>query len=324
MKSITRAAAVLMAALLTVALGACSSATNSPGDTTAGTDAPKYALILKTLSSEFWQNMKTGAEEQAKKQGITLDVFAANSEDDVEGQVTLLQNAIGKGYKAIGVAPISAVNMNNAVAQATKAGVYIVNVDEKFDMENLKSLGGAAQAFVTTNNVEVGKMAGDFIVKTLGEGSFDVAVIEGKAGNASGADRAKGATGSFTEAGYKIVASQPADWDGTKAFDLAQSYISKFGDLKAIYAANDTMAMGAQKAVEASGKKIMVVGTDGNTDAVESVQAGKLAATVKQDSAAVGAKSVDLLIDLVKQGAKIDVAAEPTVSFVPAILITKE
>ncbi|HRA75116.1 MAG TPA: D-allose transporter substrate-binding protein, partial [Propionicimonas sp.] len=309
MKPITRAVAMTLAALTTVALAACSTGTTSTGGA-AATDAPKYALILKTLSSEFWQNMKTGAEEEAKKQGVTLDVFAANSEDDVEGQVTLLQNAIGKGYKAIGVAPISAVNMNNAVAQATKAGVFIVNVDEKFDMENLKSLGGTAQSFVTTNNVEVGKMAGDFIVKTLGAGPADVAVIEGKAGNASGADRATGASGSFKEAGYTIVASQPADWDGTKAFDLAQSYISKFADLKAIYCANDTMAMGAQKAVEASGKKIMVVGTDGNTDAIESVKAGKLAATVKQDSAAVGAKSVTLLIDLVKAGAKIDPAAE--------------
>ena len=64
--------------------------------------------------------------------------------------------------------------------------------------------------------------------------------------------------------------------------------------------------------------------TDGNTDAIESVKAGKLAATVKQDSAAVGAKSVTLLIDLVKAGAKIDPAAEPTTSYVPAILITKE
>jgi D-allose transport system substrate-binding protein len=118
MKPITRAVAMTMAALTTVVLAACSSGTTSTtGGAAAG--APKYALILKTLSSEFWQNMKTGAEEEAKKQGVTLDVFAANSEDDVEGQVTLLQNAIGKGYKAIGVAPISAVNMNNAVAQAS-------------------------------------------------------------------------------------------------------------------------------------------------------------------------------------------------------------
>lgn len=324
MKPISRAVAMTAAALTTIALAACSGPTTASTGAPADSGAPKYALVLKTLSSEFWQNMKTGAEAEAKKQGITLDVYAANSEDDVEGQVSLLQNAVGKGYKAIGVAPISAVNMNNAVAQATKAGVYIVNVDEKFDMENLKGLGGTAQAFVTTNNVEVGKMAGDYSVKTLGTGAQDVAVIEGKAGNSSGADRATGATASFTTAGYNVVASQPADWDGTKAFDLAQSYISKFANLKAIYCANDTMAMGAQKAVEQSGKKIMVVGTDGNSDAIDSVKAGKLGATVKQDSAAVGAKAVDLMMDVVKTAPKIDVNAEPSVNFVAAILVTKD
>lgn len=319
---ISNIARVAVAGLAVAVLSACGTGTTT-ASSSGSTSTSKYALVLKTIASEFWQNMKSGAEAEAKKLGITLDVYAANSEDDVEGQVTLLQNAIGKGYKAIGVAPISAVNMNNAVAQATKAGIYIVNVDEKFDMANLKGLGGTAQAFVTTNNVEVGKLAGDYIVKTLGAGANDVAIIEGKAGNSSGADRKTGAASSFTTAKYNVVASQPADWDATKAFDLAQSYLGKFPNLKAIYCANDTMAMGAQKAVEQSGKQVLVVGTDGNSDAVDSVKAGKLGATVKQDSSAVGAKAVDLLVDLATKKAAIDVNADPSVSYVPAILITK-
>ncbi len=320
-----KALAALLAMCL--ALVGCS---NNTTPATGGSAAPggssdvKVAIILKTLTSEFWQNMKAGAEAEAEKLGIQLDVYASNSEDDVEGQVALLENALGQGYTAIGVAPISNVNMNNVIARATKDGVYIVNIDEPIDMANLKALGGTAQAFVTTDNVEVGGLAGQYIVDQLKSGG-QVAIIEGKAGVASGEARKEGATKAFEAAsGVEIVESLPADWDRTKAFDVANNYINKYPDLKGIYCANDTMAMGAQEAVERSGKAILVVGTDGNSDAIESVKAGKLAATVKQDSAAVGAKSVELLNKLATDKPTIDVNAEPEQVRVPAVLITKD
>lgn len=327
MKRFLRSATVLGTVLAVAVLGACSGGGDATDDETTaapvgGGGEVKIAIVLKTLTSEFWQSMKTGAEEKADELGIQLDVYAANSEDDVEGQVALVENAISQGYDAIGVAPISNVNLNNVVAQATAAGIYVVNVDEAIDLENLVGLGGAVQAFVTTDNVAVGNMAGEFIVEAIG-GSGQVAIIEGKAGVASGEARKQGASEAFDAAGLELVDSQPADWDRTKAFDLATNYLSKYPDLKAIYCANDTMAMGAQEAVASSGRDVVVVGTDGNSDAIESVEAGGLGATVKQDSAGVGAKAVELLNDLASAGGDIDPNAEVEQIRVDAILVTK-
>lgn len=331
MKRILRTVTVLGTVLAVAVLAACGSSAATGGATAVKTTAAtggvgggdvKIAIVLKTLTSEFWQNMKAGAEDQAKQLGVHLDVYAANSEDDVEGQVALVENAISQGYTAIGVAPISNVNLNNVVAQATAAGIYVVNIDEAIDIKNLTALGGAVQAFVTTDNAAVGKMAGEFIVKTIG-GKGQVAIIEGKAGVASGEARKEGASAAFKAAGLEIVDSQPADWDRTKAFDLAQNYLNKYPDLKAIYAANDTMAMGAQEAVTASGRSVVVVGTDGNSDAIKSVEAGGLAATVKQDSAAVGGTAVGLLNDLAKARGPIDPKADVKQVRVDAILVKK-
>lgn len=325
MKRTLRAVVGFGAILSITMLGACSdgSSTSKGASTTgSGGEQVKVAIVLKTETSEFWQSMKAGAKAKATELGVKLDVYAGASEDDVEGQVALVENAISKGYAAIGVAPISNVNLNNAVAQATKAGIYVVNIDESIDVANLKGLGGAVQSFITTDNEAVGKMAGEAIIKQVTSG--EVAIIEGKAGVASGEARKNGAEGAFTAAGLKLVDSQPADWDRTKAFNLAQNYINKYPDLKAIYCANDTMAMGAQEAVVGSGKKIVVVGTDGNSDAIASVKKGGLFATVKQDSAAVGAKAVEQLLALAKAGAKIDVNAQVEQVRIPAILVTKD
>lgn len=305
--------AILLAMAIGLSLAACGSTPAQPSQPAAeasSTDAApaesasaaegkaEYAVVLKVLSSQFWQTMRDGIQAEADKMGIKVDIYAANTEDDVEGQVTLLENAISTGYKAIGVAPISDVNLNNAIADATSKGIKIVNIDEKVNMDALAELGGACTAYVATDNVAVGKLGAEYLIEQIG-GAGEVAIVEGKAGAVSGENRRDGAKAAFEAAGLTIVESQPADWDRTKAYDVATNYITAHPDLKAIYCCNDTMAMGVQEAVEASGKDIKVCGTDGNDDAIQSVADGKLAATVAQDPAAVGAKGLQLMVEAV-------------------------
>lgn len=330
--------AILLAMAIGLSLAACGSTPAQPSQPAAeasSTDAApaesapaaegkaEYAVVLKVLSSQFWQTMRDGIQAEADKMGIKVDIYAANTEDDVEGQVALLENAISTGYKAIGVAPISDVNLNNAIADATSKGIKIVNIDEKVNMDALAELGGACTAYVATDNVAVGKLGAEYLIEQIG-GAGEVAIVEGKAGAVSGENRRDGAKAAFEAAGLTIVESQPADWDRTKAYDVATNYITAHPDLKAIYCCNDTMAMGVQEAVEASGKDIKVCGTDGNDDAIQSVADGKLAATVAQDPAAVGAKGLQLMVEAVENDAAMEPGAEVPVYGIDAILITSE
>ncbi len=316
--------ALALAMVMSLSLVACSTSSET-AETTEDetTQDAEYAVILKTLSSPFWQSLNDGIVAEAELLGVKVDIYAGNTEDDVEGQVTLLENAISKGYKAIGVAPISDVNLNNAIAQATKEGIYIVDIDEKINMEALVELGGAAYGYVATDNHAVGMLGAEYLIEMIG-GEGEVAIIEGKAGAISGENRRDGAKEAFEAAGLTIVASQPADWDRTKAYDVATNIITANPDLKAIYCANDTMAMGAQEAVEASGLDIKVCGTDGNPDAIQSVADGKLAATVAQDPAAVGAKSLQLMVEVATAGGEIVPEVDIPVHSIEAILITSE
>lgn len=125
-----------------------------------------------------------------------------------------------------------------------------MNIDEKIDMDTLKNAGGSVIAFATTDNEKVGEKGANYIMEQLKDGG-EVAIIEGKAGNASGEYRKNGATTAFTaNSAFKLVASQPADWDRQKALDTAASMIQKYPNLKAIYCCNDTMALGALQAVK--------------------------------------------------------------------------
>lgn len=320
-----RLIAIVLAAIavFTLVLTGCGSKDDS---SSGGNSGAEYAIILKPLSNDFWAKMKAGIEEEAKKQGVTVDVFAANTEEDTEGQLKILENCINKGYKAIGVAPLSPTNLINGIVQANQKGIYVMNIDEKIDMDSLKAAGGSVIAFATTDNEKVGEKGAQYILDNLKDGG-EVAIIEGKAGNASGEARKTGAENTFKVASQvKLVASQPADWDRQKALDTAASMLQSNPNLKAIYCCNDTMALGALQAVKNAGKlgQILVVGTDGAAEALESVKAGELSATVAQNSAEIGATSLRRMIKSVKDGEKIDSNATAETIPVDSYVVTKD
>ena len=104
-------------------------ATEAAGETTAeATGDAEYAVILKTQASDFWMKMWTGVEEKAAELGIKVDLYSAQSEEDIEGQLAILESCINKGYKGIAIAPLSPVNLVAGVAKATEAGITVVNL----------------------------------------------------------------------------------------------------------------------------------------------------------------------------------------------------
>ncbi|STL49533.1 D-allose transporter subunit [Escherichia coli] len=102
--------------------------------------AAEYAVVLKTLSNPFWVDMKKGIEDEAKTLGVSVDIFASPSEGDFQSQLQLFEDLSNKNYKGIAFAPLSSVNLVMPVARAWKKGIYLVNLDEKIDMDNLKKL----------------------------------------------------------------------------------------------------------------------------------------------------------------------------------------
>jgi len=104
------------------------------------------------------------------------------------------------------------------------------------------------------------------------------------------------------------------------------TFIQQYPELKAVYCCNDGMAMGAVQAVINADKlgEIMVVGTDGDAEAVQSIADGQMTATVAQDPAQIGATSLDLLVEAVEAGNKGEVGVFPETTPVESVMIDAE
>ena len=90
---------------------------------------------------------------------------------------------------------------------------------------------------------------------------------------AAGKARADGAKKGLTDCGLNVVAEQPADWDTAKAQGVMENILTGNPNLKAVFASNDNMALGAVEALKSAGMldQVMVVGFDANPNAAASI-----------------------------------------------------
>jgi ribose transport system substrate-binding protein len=153
--------------------------------------------------------------------------------------------------------------------------------------------------FIGTENYAAGVQAATEIMTQIPKGS-KIVLIEGAPGNPATTERADGAEKTFTDNGYVIASRQPGYSDRERAFTVMQNILQSTPDVAAVFASNDEMAHGAYRAINQAGKKAVVVGVDGNKDAVESVIAGGLYGTLAQRSKRMGYLGVENAIKAIK------------------------
>ena len=148
-----------------------------------------------------------------------------------------------------------------------------------------------------------------------------VAVIEGQAGVYAAKQRTEGFTTTINESGkFEVVASVPANWSREMAYNAASTILQRTPELKGFYVNNDGMALGVVEAVKALGKQdtCYVFGTDGISDAYDSIKKGELTGTVDSFPFLTGEVAMEVALRIV--GGQ----DMPRVVSTPQALITKD
>jgi ABC-type sugar transport system substrate-binding protein len=254
--------------------------------------AENIAAVIKGLDNPFFQTMQQGIEGRAKELDVTVTTQAAANMGDATGQADRLAAMALQDYGCYIVNPISVSNLVQALVPLATKNVPIINIDSAIDPGQAEAAGFSVTTYIGTDNVAAGRLAGEEMLRIIPEGS-KVALIAGIVGDLGSNARIQGFKES-TEGKLEIVNMVSADWDREKALTAATDIMQANPDLAGIFAANDIMALGAQRAVEATGKTdVKVIGLDGIVDAMKSVEAGGLAATVAQYPYIVGAMGVE-------------------------------
>jgi ribose transport system substrate-binding protein len=218
----------------------------------------------------------------------------------------IVENLIQEHVSAIVLAPAGSKEIVAAVKEANDANIPVLIVDTRIDEPTLQAAGAHIETFIGSDNRKGGELAGDFLAQALHD-TGDVAVIEGFAGHETGDNRKAGFNDAMAHhPGIHIAASQTANWEQEKAFNVTQNILQAHPSIKGIFTCNDVMAMGSLEALAAAGRKdVLLVGFDASADARKAIAAGTMLGSVAQYPTEMGRIAVDSAVSVLA-GKKLD------------------
>ncbi|MGF1909234.1 ribose ABC transporter substrate-binding protein RbsB [Vibrio kasasachensis] len=248
------------------------------------------AIVLSTLNNPFFVTMKDGAEAKAKELGY--DLIVLDSQNDPSKELSNVEDLTIRGVKAILINPTDSDAVSNAIRIANRSNIPVLTLDRGASR-------GEVVSHIASDNVAGGEMAGKFIMEKVGE-KAKVIQLEGIAGTSAARERGQGFMQAVDGSNMELLASQPADFDRTKGLNVMENLLAANPNVQAVFAQNDEMALGALRAVQASGKDVLIVGFDGTDDGIAAVNRGMLSATVAQQPDLIGALGVEVAAKVLK------------------------
>ncbi len=244
-------------------------------------------VIVKDTTSNYWQIVLAGARKAGKDLGVTVPGLGAQSEFDIDGEITILENAVSSRPAAIVIAPTQFAALGKPITEAAKS-VKIIGIDSGADSK-------AFTSFLTTDNVQGGRAAADALAEGIkaktGKDEGEVALITSLPGVGSLDQRAQGFKEELEKyPGLKLTQDKVADGQATTALNIMTDLLTADPNLVGVFASNLIMGQGASQAVaeNKAQDKLTLVAFDSDPKLVGLLKSGAIYGLVVQDPFRMG------------------------------------
>ena len=257
----------------------------------------KIGLSMKTLDAPYFAAQDASAKKHAAE--IGCEIVAADAQNDLNKQVSDVEDMVAQGIGALIINPKDSQGLVPAVNAAAAAGVKVIVIDSTLDPKaNFLTL-------VQSSNTRNGMLVGEWIAgKTAGQ-KLKIALLSGEQGNEVGQERRLGVLAGLLEgqlrgnggAGMEVVGQGWGAWTNEGGLKAMEDILTAHPDVNVVLGENDSMVLGARKALEAAGKTadvMLVAAADGQKEAIEMIKAGTYGATGLNDPNLIASTGVDL------------------------------
>jgi ribose transport system substrate-binding protein len=242
-------------------------------------DKFKIGLVMKSLNTDFFRAMTDGAMSYASEHPeLTLVCVGTNTQTEVGRQIDMVRELIAQQVDAIVLVPIDSRELVPPAIEAVRAGIKVVNIDIKLEEQLLKE-AGVEIPFLGPDNYTAAYEVAQRLSTKLSAGDH-IAVLLGIIGADNARQRANGFMKSFRENKLTVTAFASANWETEQAENIFANMIELHQGLKAVFASNDAMALGALHVMERKNYFLPVVGFDNDVSMKPYLESGKLVATV--------------------------------------------
>ena len=262
--------------------------------TAASAQETYIPLVSKGFQHQFWQAVKSGAEQAGKDYKVKVSFEGPETEAMVDKQIDMLSAALAKHPKAIGFAALDSKAAIPLLKKAQAAKIPVVAFDSGVDSD-------IPVTTATTDNRAAAALAADKLAQLIGD-TGEVAVVAHDQTSRTGIDRRDGFVERMKAAhpNVKIVSIQYGGGDHLKSTEVAKSILQASPNLKGMFGTNEGSAIGIVNAVKETKRKIVVVGYDSGKLQKDAIRDGTMAGAITQNPVGIGYKTVEAAVKALK------------------------
>jgi ribose transport system substrate-binding protein len=264
------------------------------GANVAHADDVYIPLISKGFQHQFWQAVKSGAEQSAKEHSVRISFEGPETEAMVDKQIDMLSAALAKKPQALGIAALDSKAAIPLLKRAQASKIPVIAFDSGVDSD-------IPLTTCATDNLAAAALAADKMAAAIGS-TGEVGVIVHDQTSRTGIDRRDGFLNQM-KAKYpniKIVSVQYGEGDHLKSAEIAKAMIQSNPNLKGIFGANEGSAEGAAIGVRESGKKLVLIGFDSGKEQKADITSGVMLGAITQNPVGIGRCVVDSAVKALK------------------------
>ena len=280
--------------VLTLILGATASLLAMSAANAAGC---KIGISMKTLDAPYFAAQEVSAKKHAEELGC--EVISVDGQNDLNKQIADVEDMVAQGIGALIINPRDSKGLVPAVNAATAAGVKVFVIDSTLDQQaNFITL-------VQSSNTQNGLLVGQWLADNTKGKDLKIALISGDKGNEVGQQRRLGVLAGLLEgqlrnegrAHFEVVGQGWGAWGNEGGLKAMEDLLTANPDINVVLGENDSMVLGAQKALEQANRTsgvLFLAAADGQKEALQEIKDGKYGATGLNDPALVASTAVDL------------------------------
>lgn len=253
-------------------------ATPTPSPAVSGTSKPQKKWLIgfsqSTMIDPWRINMLKQMQDAVDEHKDEIEFIYTDAKNDNNKQIADVQDLVTRGIDLLIISPREAEPLTPIVSEVYRKGIPVITLDRNITTSDYT-------CFIGASNLEIGRKAGERMVKELG-GKGVVVEIEGILGATPTIERSKG----FHEVvdkykDIKVVLKRPADYLREPARKIMEDALQAYKKIDGVYAHNDEMALGALAAAKAVGrdKGLVIIGIDGQKEAFKAIMRGEMTAT---------------------------------------------
>lgn len=256
----------------------------------------KVGIAMYTLGAPYFAAQVAAAEDQAKKAGC--EVTSADGQNDMAKQIADVEDMVARGVNVLILNPRDPEGLVAAADAATAAGVKVVVMDSSINTK------ANVITQVRSSNDQNGYLVGQWLANEMKGKPMKIILLSGDKGNEVGRDRRLGVFKGLVEgqlvnegkASFEVVGQGWGGWAHEGGLAAMEDLLTAHPDANVVLGENDSMVLGAMKALEAQGKTdvLVLAAADGQKEALALIKEGKYGATGLNDPDLVARTAVDI------------------------------